>query len=753
MNQLFRWLGLDSFTEIDQILGYEFITESWLPIALVWLIFVVGLVLAAINFMPALKMQRRVRVLSFLLRLGIVGILLLVLLRVHLKLDFQQAYPQSWLALVDDSGSMGTADADGPRFQAAVKDLQTMKKRLGDDVDLDVAALSAKPLGEAVSKDSPTLIHRAILRELSARPGLRRLLLFSDGRDVERQDLSLAGEALKARGIALDIVLYGTETPAQDSQISAKPERSVIRHGEPLFIRGSLTDASDKGSCELTLEENGKEVLKTTVSRGSYGLFELIHHPEKPGLHRYRLSMAADDGFKDNNVSSFFADVREEKINVLMIEGKPRFGFKLMKVAIETDPLVNLACVSLDMPGGGLFVQGKPLHSNPAGGLITSDSELYKYDIVILRDVPRTSFRTGEDESEAAMDLLVSFVKKRGGGLVTFGGQSVYRAGGYADSSLATILPFDLSKHFSKAPHFPGRFTVDVVDGKYQHPLLQLLPSASDNRDRWNALPELDGCNNVGLVRPLAQQLLSRRVQIRNAKGEQEWQEVPIMAYLDLGKGKVLSASADTFRYWQLQPHLDPPPLETLMANIVRYMAPEPGSRAGGVNLVVANPTPEMGQMVVLSSLLRDKDYSPLRLANLKVRVTKPDGQVLSIYPCDLPERPGYYEYRFVADQPGDWSAVASLGKDIRKTKFVVRGQDDEYAELAVNRESMAGLAAAADGVVVDDFAAWLKHVDVSSVREPAVRDLEIWNSPAVLVLFILLVCLDCFIRKRHGMA
>jgi hypothetical protein len=32
-------------------------------------------------------------------------------------------------------------------------------------------------------------------------------------------------------------------------------------------------------------------------------------------------------------------------------------------------------------------------------------------------------------------------------------------------------------------------------------------------------------------------------------------------------------------------------------------------------------------------------------------------------------------------------------------------------------------------------------------------RELEVWNSPAVLLLFTALVSLDCFLRKRQGLA
>jgi hypothetical protein len=599
MDQVLRWFGLDPFTQVDRITGLRFLTESGIPAAVVWGVVVLGLVMAAINFLPAVKMQTRVRVLSFLFRLGMVGLFLLALLRVHLNLDIRMARDQSWLTLVDDSGSMRTKDVkNGARFRAAVEDLDGVRRAAGRHVTVETATLSAAPLGEEAGEKTPTRIHAAILRELAARPRLQRLVLLTDGRNVERQDFALTGEALKSRGVALDIVLYGTEKPTQDARITAKPERSVIRLGEPLFIRGALTDPTGRSTCALTLEEDGKKVREVTVPRESFGWFEVVHKPEKAGLHRYALSLPAEDTNPGNNKVSFFADVREEKINVLMIEGAPRFEFKLMKVALETDPLVNLVTIC-HLPGGGVYVQGGALHANAGEGIIKSEPDLFKYDVIILRDVPRPLFRAGGDLSETSMKLLVSFVQKRGGGLMVTGGQSVYRAGGYQDSPLAAILPFDLSDSISKEPQFSGRFNVNVVNDQYNHPLLRLLPDAAENKARWNALPQLDGCNNVGAFKSLAKPLLTRTAKIRTATGATNLVEVPVLAYQDLGSGKILATSVDTFGKWQLLPEFDSPPLETLMANIVRYMAPEPGSRAGSVNVVATDPTPALGQTVV----------------------------------------------------------------------------------------------------------------------------------------------------------
>jgi hypothetical protein len=64
----------------------------------------------------------------------------------------------------------------------------------------------------------------------------------------------------------------------------------------------------------------------------------------------------------------------------------------------------------------------------------------------------------------------------------------------------------------------------------------------------------------------------------------------------------------------------------------------------------------------------------------------------------------------------------------------------------------MKAFVAVTGGTVVEDLKAWAKGVDVGPLTEPVARDLEMWNSPAIMVLFILLVCVDCYVRKRRGM-
>ena len=759
MSSLLRLLGLESGSEVGSIVDYAWRITKPLSQSMFYAIIIIGAVLAAINFLPRVKMRRSVRLWTFLLRLAMVVVLLVIIQQVELHLALELRQKQSWLALLDDSASMATEDVEAAqkitsRYAAARADLEKIKGAVDNTVKLEVKTLSGKKPGEQPGS-GPTLIQKGITRAALSTSGIDRLIFLTDGRDTENRDFAVLGGDIQARGVGLGVKLYGSQVPPRDSGIFAEPERAVIRLGEELVIRGSITGTPARSGAEssriVLLKENGKAVKEVEIAPGQARRFLITHKPARSGRYSYTVELPGTDTLELNNSYTFKALVVEEKIKVFLIEGHPAYEFKLIRATLDTDPMVDLVSVC-HIPGGGVYVQGRPLHENPEAGLIESQAELFKYDIVILQDVSRLYFRAGGDITESRLRSIVEFVTKRGGGLVVLGGQDVYRAGGYEDSALMEVLPFDLSSFYSKDAQFEDRFFVGIPKPAYSHPVLRMFADAEKNRERLNSLRRLDGSNNVGRFKPLATPLLTRFAKLPDSKGDLVEREVPVMAYQAVGEGKVMAAGVDTFWRWQLQPDFDDPPLQTLLANIVRYIAPPPQRKPGSPDVNLADASPQVGQKVVLSTTLKDKNYDPIRNAELRVTVARPDGTEQHIYPRDLPEQPGYYEYKVPLEMPGVYDVTAEYGKNAYETTFMVEASGSEYADLSVDREAMQSLAEAADGTVIESLDPWLDGVDKTPSTREVVRDLQIWNSPMALLLFLGLLCADCYIRKRQGL-
>jgi len=163
---------------------------------------------------------------------------------------------------------------------------------------------------------------------------------------------------------------------------------------------------------------------------------------------------------------------------------------------------------------------------------------------------------------------------------------------------------------------------------------------------------------------------------------------------------------------------------------------------------------PQVGQEIELATDLRDANYDPLQQRDLVVTVQRPDGSSYRMYPRDLPEEPGHYVYRVLLDQPGPYKVTARYDKFETTRELLAGTAAGEFADLSADRAGMERLAKAAGGEVIPaDLDAWLAQASMTPAHKPAAGSLKVWNSPLVLLLFLALVSLDCYIRKRQGLA
>ncbi len=455
----------------------------------------------------------------------------------------------------------------------------------------------------------------------------------------------------------------------------------------------------------------------------------------------------------------------------------PRDERKLLGIWLARDPVVDLASLTL-LPEGGWYGQGRLYHKNLGDGLPNTETDMYKYDVIILGDIPRSYFRDA-DGSETKLRRLAEFVVRRGGGLVTMGGRSVYSAGNYQGSYLAGILPFEFEG--IRKPQIKGKFAAIPTPTGLAHPIMKLAWSSdAENTNAWlDEMSTIDGCNRVAkpgerLLKPGASLLAVRELEDENKT------IVPIMAVQNVGKGKVLSLAIDTTWRWQMQRAPDAPEYyRRFWGNVVRFLAPDPRISPHEPQVMRHRSNITVGQRITLSTRLVDSLYKPLRDAKLVVNVTSPSGKLTTILPCDGRQKPGLYEYDIDVDEPGVWKVKTALhetvdqaGRDDRSgapdggqtirtvEQEIVAGEGyEELDDPRAKPEAMASFARATggkafradqmDGNRLGELFAELK---IEPRRFTQTATVALWNLPVTMAALIFIVCLDCFIRKRRGM-
>jgi uncharacterized membrane protein len=753
MRALFQLIGIHGDGAIARVQNWSLYPGASVPTWLLVLLGVVGLAAAVLNFLPQNTMPLRNRFLLAFLRLAGFALALLLLVQLELRIALEWKLPPRVALLADASQSMDLQDAGGhTRREAAQEFAGGLVRGLGDRVSLSRYAFAwhLEPGDGAKAMAGATGLARALGETLRLEDNLDAVILLTDGNDTGGDRGTLVAPLLASRGVPVYPVVFGRPEPPARAEVRIASAAPYVRLGDETVVGAVLTSSGleeqvvrvslfDKAQAEPLAVKEDIRLGKTPVP------VRFVVKPNRAGEHLYRIVL---DGVKGGTTAHRLAaehrlDVVDARIRVLYID-IPRDERKILGHWLARDPVVDLATLTM-LPKGGWYGQGALRHKDIGDGLPGQESDLYQYDVLILGDIPRSYFRQGGDLAETKLRWLCEFVARRGGGLITLGGYASYAAGGYQESPLAAILPFDIG--ITGDPQVAKEFAVAPTAIGQVHPLMVLEPEADANREAWFDLPTLEGCNRVGAIKPGASLLAVRQLP----EGA-----MPVIAIQDAGKGKVLSLTADTTWRWELMREAEAPDyFRRFWGNSVRYLAPDPRRQPGRPDIQRARTDPAVGETLTLSTRLMDKLYQPVRAADLVITVTSPSGVTVAHYPRDSRSRPGLYEYEVPLTEPGDWSVTASNGTQVTVSTFHAGESQEELDDPRARPERMAELAAATGGRAFspEESKALEEAVRARTRTVTRTHVVALWNLPLTLFLFFTLVCVDCLVRKRRGMA
>ncbi len=253
--------------------------------------------------------------------------------------------------------------------------------------------------------------------------------------------------------------------------------------------------------------------------------FEL--RPPGVGLHRLtaRVTLPADLG-AESSETSIIVDVRDDRIGVLMLEGQPRNELAFAKRAVAGDPRFELT--------QRLLLGG----TSPRAAMPGTLPRWADFDVVILGNVPARQLG-----SDALLDLADA-VRQRGVGLLLVGGRDFYHEDDYARSELQDVSPVSFARARPPDDYHP-RFQPTEIGRR--HPVLLgvgagAAPVAGQDQaaEIWERLPPLGGAARFGEPKPLAAVLAT------DPSGR------PLLAALDVGRGRSIAAAWDSSWPWAL---------------------------------------------------------------------------------------------------------------------------------------------------------------------------------------------------------
>ncbi len=654
----------------------------------------------------------------------------------------------------------------------------------------------------------------AIDEALSSVPSdeLSGVLIFTDGRHNGSAEALWQG-AGRLRRLAAPIctVAMGATRPPCDAAIVSvdAPETVFAGDGISFSVEVKLAGLAGRKATVRLMDGNEtvdqREVPVPAGTDDHRARLRLRHARETTGLHRYvvRVESDGEEILAENNSFGLAVRVTEDRVRLLLIDGRPRYEFRYLKnLFADRDQSVRLQYVLLEPDRIGRDSQRETVHASAsaqadrveATALPADRAEWLKFDVVILGDVDPAALDADD------LEALTEFVAVRGGTLVVVAGQH-HMPADYAASPLADLLPVDLDGRTGPQGGLAGRagaLGVPSADAVYRasltsagrhHVVTSQAVGEEDNERIWAEMPDLYWRHPLCRARPGATVLadaLGGRLAGRQAVFDDEpWRagladdatpeqlldarlayerSRALIAAGRVSAGRVLMLTYD--RTWRMRQGIGDVRHHRFWGQVMRWATSDKiGGGTEFVKLGTDRTRYEPGQPVRVRAKLVLRDYSPLETEGAWVNVYRGGKPVRRGRLEYVEGSPGIHEIRLQGLPGGVYRAeleceearplLDSEDVDTVATEFSVDpAVPDEQVELSVDMDLLRRLASETGGVCAraHEAARVLDALGEKVEHTVEYRQILLWNSWAMLGVIVALATGEWLLRKKVGL-
>ena len=582
---------------------------------------------------------------------------------------------------------------------------------------------------------------RETLENLSGQP-VAGALIVSDGGNNLGDDPLLTADGARQSNIAVSTVGLGDPTKTKDIVLLSLLADDVVRVNNTVSIYAALSQRGYAGkTVTVTLLRNGVEMDRQNVRLASDDQKQEIHFtyvPAQAGRFIYTVSVSPqpDETTTKNNQRSVPQSVISKKLKVLYVEDEPRYEYRYLHNAILRDNSLDFGCILLtgdDPEGeGNISVRGFP----------ATEKELFDYDIIVLGDVPRSYF------TQQQLEAIRRFVEDRGASLLVVAGEH-HMPHEFAGTPLEAVLPVVVSA--SPDPVITEEpFQWQRTPEGRRSPILQLEDNEAQNDQVWRNLPGMFWAAGVPRVKPGAT-VLAVHPSRRNADGP-----YPLVAEQSFGAGKCYMELVDSTWRWRWR--VGDRYFYRYWGQVFRTLTPKelPGN-SKFVQLNADRSNYRIGEKVALNARLLDAYYHPIKAESAIATIKNENGQEQHVTLEATPNSPGLYTAQIQPDKVGRYEVSLNSPANPEakaSTAFVVESLALEKQKPELDDAFLKKLASAGGGKYYqpDELAKWMKSLPDNTLVIRSEQEVELWNAPLFLWLFILPLSIEWLVRKRKGL-
>lgn len=581
---------------------------------------------------------------------------------------------------------------------------------------------------------------------------LAGIVLLSDGGDT-------SGSAEHAAEGSAPIYALGFGSPdgGKDREIlSVTAAETVLDDSRVDLAVSAVSHGLGAQPIELRLLENGKLIDAKRVTPAGDGtpireVFQVSPGRGAPSVYTVETPKIAGELVPENNSRSVLVQPPVRSRRVLLVEGAPGFEHSFLKRALASDSGLEIDSVvrkgKNEQGADTYYIQAAQSRGDAlTSGYPLTREVLFHYDAIVLANIE------GHLLTRAQLDSTRAFVSQRGGGLLVLGAKSFLRQG-LGETVLEEVLPLDLSDRTASTEVLPasdakGMYRVSLTSAGEAHPIMQLAPTATDTRKRWDAVPSLASSAALGRPRPAASVLA-----VTNGPGGASR---PLVAVQRYGEGRaMIFAGEASWRWKMLLPAADRS-YETFWKQTIRWLSLPASDPVD----ITAAPGGSPGETIPLRVVVRDGAFEPQRDAAIEVRVNSPDGKLVTLQATpDAPAGDGHYVAAFRPEQSGVFKVTADAKRGANAigtaaTSVLAGGVDIEMTDPRLNEQLLRRIAAASGGrLVSEDQLASLPGIlkaALPAASQTVPRDL--WHTGWSFATILVLLGAEWILRRRWGL-
>ena len=616
------------------------------------------------------------------------------------------------------------------RFFTFDKELQPQS---GSD---DPLAWTADVVADGKSSQIGTAVEDAVNR-YAGQP-IAGVVVLSDFSWVEGSDPLEASARLKQRGIPVYCVGIGLPDPP-DIQVPRVIAPEVIFAGDKVPLRVQVDSRGYNGDdAQLVVKIDGAEVAtKPFILTGGTQFIELTYTPKiKSGTIELEIAVTTfpSETNKDNNLVRHSMRILDEKIQVLYVEGQPRWEFRYLRRVLLRDHRLNVKF---------LMTEGDPtlpdLSDDYLAEFPMEVSDALAFDLIILGDVDSSKFDARQ------LELMEKLVRESGGSLLMIAGPLAAPTS-YLDTPIAKILPITATT--GQWEPISDTTRPVVTEAGLISPSTALAATPDETIEIWEKITPLHH------IPPGVQAKPSAQVLVTLPKEAETVHDYPLVAWGPYGNGKSMFVGTEAL--WRMRLEAGSRDHSRFWSQTIKFLTL---SRLLGQNkritLETGRKSYSIGEEILILANVRSETFEPVDQPSYTVTVGDAgEDDPLELELTPVPGQPGLYSGNHYAGAEGRYQ-LKTLPDDAKASnavEFSVVNESLESRETAANLEVARQMAELSGGKLVALGALPTLPGEFENPKKLTTtvrRQRALWDTPFLFVLFVLFAGVEWFVRRK----